>query len=218
MINKKPKIILSVGALYYAFNIPSEDGSFDPHSYSEIIHSPILKKYATTPESESATVRASGQDYDQIDQISSIGLEFETVAFDPEDLAKAKGEKISSKGLASGGSSSQRPFLAIGVPIIKKGGGHTLKWYPKCKLTENTEEANTSESSFSEQNPTVNFTAYSFNDNNEKFKYVDTEFSNYPEGLTEEKFFSKVIVDDATLESVLSNKVAEENIEEVPEA
>lgn len=204
MKTKRPKMIETVGALNYAFNVPSEDGEFNSATYEDVVCSPVIKKVSVEPESETAIVRASGEDYDQVSQTSKIGLEFETVAFDPEDLAKAKGEKIEECGLVLGGSSTPRPFLAIGYPVIKVGGGYALKWYPKCKLTENSEEASTSETSFSEQNPTVHFDAYAFNDAGDKFVYLDTEMSNFPQGMTKEKFFSKVITSKADIESVLA--------------
>lgn len=204
MKTKKPKMIETVGALMYTFNTPAEDGEFNLETYGEIVCSPIIKKVSVEPEEETTTVRASGEDYDQVSQTSKIGLEFETVAFDPEDLAKAKGEKIDNSGLVMGGSSSPRPFLAIGYPVIKVGGGFTLKWYPKCKLTENSEEASTSETSFNEQNPTVHFDSYAFNDAGDKFVYLDTEMSKFPEGMTIDKFFSKVITSAADIESILT--------------
>lgn len=204
MKQKKPKIIETVGALYYSFNTPTEDGEFDITTYGDIIKSPIIKKVGVEPEAETAVVRASGQNYDEISQTSSIGLEIEVVAFDPEDLAKAKGETTTQNGLILGGSSTPRPYIAIGYPVLKVGGGITMKWYPKCKLTENTEEVSTSDTSFSEQNPTVNFSAYAFNDNGDKFVYLDSETSKYPENMTEDKFFSKVISSDADIQSVLT--------------
>lgn len=202
---KKPKVIETVGALYYTFNTPTEDGEFDISTYGEIIKSPIIKKIGVEPEAETAVIRASGENYDEVSQTSSINIEIETVAFDPEDLAKSKGEKSTTNGLILGGSSNPRPYLAIGVPILKVGGGKMLKWFPKCKLIENTEEASTSDTSFSEQNATVNFAAYSFNANGDKFAYLDTETANYPEGMTEEKFFSKVITSEADITALLSS-------------
>lgn len=204
MNTKKPKMIESVGALYYTFNTPGEDGEFNLSTYGNITRSPIIKKVSVEPEEETTTVRASGEDYDQVSQTSKIGLEFETVAFDPEDLAKAKGEKIDTGGLVFGGSSSPRPYLGIGYPVIKVGGGYTLKWYPKCKLTENSEEASTSETSFNEQNPTVHFDAYAFNTAGDKFVYLDTEMTKFPEGMTEEKFFSKVITSQEDITKILT--------------
>lgn len=211
---KKPKLIETVGSLYYAFNIPTETGEFNSKTYDTITRSPIIKKVSVEPESDSTTVRASGEDYDTVNQTSSVGLEFETIAFAPEDLARAKGERVSANGLVHGGSSNPRPYMAIGYPVKKLGGGITLKWYPKCKLEENSEEANTSESSYSEQNPSLTIKAYSFNDNNEKYLYLDDEIPNFPENITEEDFFSQVITSDEQLNEIINNLNKEEEIEE----
>lgn len=206
---KKPKLIETVGSLYYAFN-ESETGNFDSESYGEIVQSPIIKKVTVEPEADSTTVRASGEDYDTVNQTSSIGLEFELVAFDPSDLAKAKGEKTSKNGLIHGGSSNSRPFMAIGYPVRKLNGGLALKWYPKCKLVENSEETSTSESSFKEQNPTASMKAYAFNEAGDKFLYLDNETSDFPIGITEELFFSQVIASDEQLDAVISSISVEE--------
>lgn len=201
---KKPKIIETVGAFYYAFNTPTEDGDFNPETYGNVTKSPIIKKVSVEPESETTPIRASGEDYDQVSQTSSIGIEVEVIAFDPSDLSKAKGEKITTSGLVFGGSSTTRPFFACGWPVIKKDGQKTLKWYPKCKLTENTEETETSDTSFKEQTSSVSITSYSFNESGDKFVYLDTEMSGFPEGMTEEKFFEQVIASESDLTKALT--------------
>ena len=201
---KKPKIIETVGAFYYAFNTPDENGEFDLSTYETIVKSPIIKKVNVTPESETTTVRASGEDYDQVSQTSSIGLEVEVIAFDPSDLATAKGEKVNTNGLVMGGASASRPYFACGYPVIKKDGKIALKWYPKCKLTENSEEVSTSDTSYSEQTSTVNITAYSFDGSNNKYVYLDSEMASYPEGMTEDKFFAQVITSADDLDKIIT--------------
>ena len=56
----------------------------------------------------------------------------------------------------------ERPFIALGFPNLKKGGGVKYTWYPKCQLIENTDDIATSEETFSEQNDTLTFRAYAF--------------------------------------------------------
>ena len=201
---KKPKIIETVGAFYYAFNTPSEDGEFNATTYETIVKSPIIKKVSVEPESETVPIRASGEDYDQVSQTSSIGIEVEVIAFDPTDLATAKGEAINTNGLVLGGASTSRPYFACGYPVIKKDGHKCLKWFPKCKLTENSEETSTSDTSYSEQTSTVNITAYSFDSDNHKFVYLDSEMASYPEDMTEDKFFAQVITSVADLNKIIT--------------
>ena len=89
--------------------------------------------------------------------------------------------------------------------MVKKiGGAIELVWYPKCQLTENTDEAATSEEEFSEQNDTITIKAYAFDDEGHISVRVNSEMSSYPEGLTEEKFFEKPILDDAGLTAALA--------------
>ena len=202
---KKPKLIETVGALYYCFLKAETDAdNITSEGYEEeIVKSPVIKNVSVEPEEETAVVRASGENYDEVSQTSSVGLEFELVAFDPADLAKAKGETVDEGGLISGGAANERPYIAIGYPVKKRGGGVQFKWYPKCKITEHNEEVATSEESYSEQNPTVNLSAYAFNEKGEKFVYVDSETENFPKGMTEDLFFSKVIITKEDLSGLI---------------
>ena len=196
---KKPKIKETVGALYYAFNTMTEDGEFDPEAYETTTKSDVVKTINTTDNATTTTVRASGQDYETVNQSSSIENEVEVIALDPEDLAKMRGDDIHENGLVLSGAPGKRPFFAFGKVVKKLGGAVEYVWYPKCQLTENTDEAATSEEEFSEQTDTVTITAYAFDDAGNKSVRVNSEMSSFPEGLTEEKFFEAPILDDAGL-------------------
>ncbi len=196
---KKPKIKETVGALYYAFNTMTEDGEFDPEAYETTNKSDVVKTINTTDNATTTTVRASGQDYETVNQSSSIENEVEVIALDPEDLAKMRGDDIHENGLVLSGAPGKRPFFAFGKVVKKLGGAVEFVWYPKCQLTENTDEAATSEEEFSEQTDTVTITAYAFDNAGNKSVRVNSEMSSFPEGLTEEKFFEAPILDDAGL-------------------
>lgn len=196
---KRPKIKETVGGLYYAFNTMTEDGEFDPEAYETTTKSDVVKTINTTDNATTTTVRASGQDYETVNQSSSIENEVEVIALDPEDLAKMRGDDIHENGLVLSGAPGKRPFFAFGKVVKKLGGAVEFVWYPKCQLTENTDEAATSEEEFSEQTDTVTITAYAFDNAGNKSVRVNSEMSSFPEGLTEEKFFEKPILDDAGL-------------------
>ena len=196
---KKPKIKETVGALYYAFNTMTENGEFDPEAYETTTKSDVVKTINTTDNATTTTVRASGQDYETVNQSSSIENEVEVIALDPEDLAKMRGDDIHENGLVLSGAPGKRPFFAFGKVVKKLGGAVEFVWYPKCQLTENTDEAATSEEEFAEQTDTVTITAYAFDDAGNKSVRVNSEMSSFPEGLTEEKFFEAPILDDAGL-------------------
>ena len=195
---KKPKIKETVGALYYAFNTMTEAGEFDPEAFEATTKSDTVKTINTTDNTSSTVVRASGKDYETANQTSSADNEVEIVAIDPEDLAKMRGDNIKTNGLIFSGAPRPRPYFAFGK-VVKKRGAEEYVWYPKCKLTENTDEAATSEEEFSEQNDTITIRAYAFNDEGDISVRVNSEMSSFPEGLTEEKFFETPILDDAGL-------------------
>ena len=191
---KKPMIKETVGAQYYAFNNPDEQGNVNFDDYEPTIKTEVVKSIGTTENGESTTVRASGKDYASFNSQSSVDLAVEVVAFPPDDLAKMRGETIDDSGLNLSGGTSERPYFAYGKVVKKVGGGFRYDWYPKCQLLENTDDIETSEESFSEQNDTVTIRAYSFNDKGNTKVYVDSEMKNFPKGLTEEKFFEKPVI------------------------
>lgn len=195
MKTKKPMIKETVGSLYTAFNTPTETGEFDPTTYEETSKSDVVKNIGTTENSEATTVRASGSDYEVVNQTSSIDMAVEVVAFDPSELARMRGDDTSDTGgLILSGAPARRPFFAFGKVVKKVGGGVQYAWYPKCQLVENTDDIATSEDTFSEQNDTITIRAFAFNKDNQKKVYVDSETANFPTGLTEEQFFTKPIL------------------------
>lgn len=202
MKTKRPMIKESVGSQYYAFNTPNETGEFDPTTYEPTIKTDTVKSIGTTENGESATIKASGKDYETVSQNNNIELAVEVVAFDPDDLAKMRGDTVDESGLISSGRNSKRPFFAYGKVVKKVGGGFRYDWYPKCQLVENTDDIATQEESFSEQNDTVTIRAYAFNDDGDIKNYVDSESTNFPEGLTEEEFFTKPIITAADLSAL----------------
>ena len=195
MKTKKPMIKETVGSLYTAFNTPTEKGEFDPTTYEETSKSDVVKNVGTTENSEATTVRASGSDYEVVNQTSSIDMAVEVVAFDPSELARMRGDDTSDTGgLILSGAPARRPFFAFGKVVKKVGGGVQYAWYTKCQLVENTDDIATSEDTFSEQNDTITIRAFAFNKDNQKKVYVDSETANFPKGLTEEQFFTKPIL------------------------
>lgn len=210
---KRPMLVETVGALYYDFNIPTDLGEFDPQSYEEeVVKSNVVKTISTTENGESTVVRASGEDYETVNQKESIDISVEVIAIDPSDLAKMRGDVVGKTGLNRSGRTASRPFFAFGKVKKMLGNGAEYAWYPKCQLIENTDDISTKEENYSEQNSTVTIRAYAFNADGDKRVYVNSEMENYPEGLTEEKFFSKPILTDEDLAAAVAPK---EDTEEV---
>jgi phi13 family phage major tail protein len=202
---KKPMIKETVGSLYTAFNTPTKTGEFDPTTYEETSKSDVVKNIGTTENSEATTVRASGSDYEVVNQTSSIDMAVEVIAFDPSELARMRGDDTSDTGgLILSGAPARRPFFAFGKVVKKVGGGVQYAWYPKCQLVENTDDIATSEDTFSEQNDTITIRAFAFNKDNQKKVYVDSETANFPTGLTEEQFFTKPILTKEDLAAAIT--------------
>lgn len=203
MKTKKPMLKETVGALYYAFNTPAEDGSFDLSTYEETIKTEVVKQIGTTENAESTTVRASGQDYQTFSQNSSVEQAVEVVAFDPGDVARMRKDTV-GKYLVKSGASGDRPYFAFGKVVKRTGNAVEYVWYPKCQLVENTDDIATSEETFSEQNDTLTIKAYAFDAAGNKSVRVNSEMDNFPEGLTEEMFFTKPITTDDEIEALIT--------------
>ena len=69
---------------------------------------------------------------------------------------------------------------------------------------QNSDEIATREESPSEQNDTITISAYSFDEEGNKKSYVDSTAANFPEGITEDKFFAKPILTKESLAAAIS--------------
>jgi len=202
---KKPMMKETVGGMYYCFNTPTESGEYNPETYEEeVTKCNNVKNISTTENAESVTVRASGEDYETVSQNPYIDMAVEVTAFDPKDLARMRADIIGTAGLNRSGRTARKPFFGYGKVKKMVGGGVEYAWYPKCQLVENTDDIATSEESFSEQNDTVTIRAYSYNTEGDKKAYADSQMDNFPERLTEEKFFAKPILTDADLAAAVT--------------
>lgn len=193
--NKKPARKQSVGALYYDFATDIEAKTYA----ATPVKSEVVKTISTTENEESEPVYASGKVYDTPTLRSSDEIEVEVVAFDPDDVAKMKGETIDVSGLVLSGGAKTKPYFAFGKVVQKTGGHFRYQWFPKCQLTTKSDEASTSEASPSEQNDTLTITALPFDTAGNTNVYVDSEMTAFPEGLTEDLFFAQVVHSPATM-------------------
>lgn len=190
--SKKPPIKETVGAQYICFATAKEewDGTFD----AEVEKTETVKSVKVTENGESTSVYASGKVYDTDETVSGVDIEVENIAFVTETLAKMRGDVVDEGGLVLSGGKGIRPYFAYGKVVIMRGGKVRYEWYPKCKLAENSDNANTSEEKFSEQTDTVTIKAYPFNDAGNVKAMVDSTMTSFPAGLTEDKFFEKPIL------------------------
>lgn len=195
----RPKIKLTVGAQYICFNQGDANGDWDATAFESAV-----KKFSTvvqasiTDEVDSYEVYASGEVYDADANVLSKTIAVTNVAFDDATIAKMKGESVSTKGVIMEGGNAERPWFAYGIVEIKKGGGLYMRWFPKCKLTENSDESATSTASHSDQNSTMNIKAYQYNtDGNTDVKSPDIA------GITEAAFFDAPLLTAAAVEALI---------------
>lgn len=189
----KPSRKETVGAQYFCFNVPDENGDWTNKYEPDVTREATVKSVKITENAGSEPVYASGSIYDSDTNISSIDIEEEVVGITDEILAKMRGDLVDEGGLILSGGGRKRPYFAYGKVVALKGGKVRYDWYPKCKLTENSDDTSTSEEKAAEQNDTIKIKAYPFNEDGDVVAKVATDL-NMPAGLTEEEFFTKPIL------------------------
>lgn len=192
--NKRPPRKETVGAQYICFATPGEDGEWTGEYEADVERTAVVKNVEVTENSESSDVYASGEVYDTDMSVAADDIAVEVIAFPEDTIAKMRAATVDTGGLILDGANKTRPFFAYGKVVKLKNGNVRFEWYPKCKLKENTNSAATSEASPAEQNDTITISAYSFDKEGNKRAYIDSSTANFPEGMTEEKFFAKPIL------------------------
>lgn len=199
IVTRKPPIKETVGAQYVCFSDKTEENEW-PGTFEESVEkTEVVKSVKVTENSENTDVWASGKVYDSDTSISKTDIEVQVIAFPADTLARMRGEVVDAGGLHLSGGKGERPWFAYGKVVELRNGKVRFEWYPKCKLASNSDEIATKENNFSEQPDTITISAYGFNDNGDIRAYVDSSASNFPEGLTEDKFFTKPILTKADL-------------------
>lgn len=199
---KRPPMKETVGAQYICFAKETEEGEFDGNYETDVEKTEVVKTVKVTVNADTGDSYASGKVYDSDTPTKSIDIETEVIAFPEDTLAKMKGDSVDAGGLILSGSNSQRPFFAYGKVVKLRHGGYRYEWYPKCKLTENSDDISTSEDKTSEQTDTIKIKAYPFDDVGNIVAKI-TE-SSAPEGMTEDKFFTKPILTKEDLAAALT--------------
>lgn len=198
---KKPARKQTVGAQYICFGNETDPGEYDGTYETDVEKTEVVKSVKVTENSETSDAYASGKVYDSDTPTTSVDIEVEVIAFPDDTISRMRGDTIGSGGLILSGGNSERPFFAYGKVVRLKNGSCRFEWYPKCKLTENSDDVSTSEEKASEQTDTIKIRAYPFDAAGNILSKV-TE-STAPEGLTEEKFFAKPILKDADLAAAI---------------
>lgn len=187
---KKPSTKYTVGAQYICFNT---DAGWDASDFeSDVTKLPTVVDISIADNSDSYDSYASGIVYESDTIVTYKEISVTQLAFDEEIIAKMKGDEVDSGIIMSGGIKT-RPYFAYGVPIIKKDKTMDLRWYPKCKLVDNSDSTATSTDSHSDQTDTLTIRAYGFDDDqNQEVKVLTAETANA--GITEAAFFAAPVL------------------------
>ena len=187
---KKPSTKYTVGEQYICFNT---DNDWDASDYESAVKKlPTVVDISVTDNSNSYESYASGIVYESDTIVTYKEISVTQLAFEPEIIAKMKGDSVDTGIIMSGGVKT-RPYFAYGVPIINKDGTKDMRWFPKCKLVDNSDATATSTDSHSDQTDTLTIRAYGFdNDQNQEVKVLTAETANA--GITEDAFFAAPIL------------------------
>ena len=187
---KRPSTKYTVGAQYICFN---EDPEWDASEFeTDVIKMPTVTNVDIKDNSDSYQSYASGEVYESDTIVTYKELSVTQLAFDEKTIARMKGDTV-DEGIIMSGGVKTRPYFAYGVPIIKKDGTRDMRWYPKCKLVDNSDATATSTDSHSDQTDSLTIRAYGFDaTQNQEVKVLTGETANA--GITEAAFFAAPVL------------------------
>lgn len=197
---KKPSTKYTVGAQYICFNTDADwdSGDFE----TDVLKLPTVVDIDVADNSDSYESYASGAVYESDTIVTYKEISVTQLAFDEATIAKMKGDTVDTGIILSGGIKT-RPYFAYGVPIIKKDKTMDMRWYPKCKLVDNSDATATSTDSHSDQTDSLTIRAYGFDeDQNQEVKVLTGETANAD--ITEEKFFAAPVLTVAAAKALRS--------------
>lgn len=160
---KHPSTKLTVGSQYICMNTMTSDYQWTSTFESDVTELPTIVSVEISDNTDAYDQYASGAIYDSDAPVTSQEISETNVAFPATLLAELRGEEVDS-GVVLGGGYGIRPYFAYGCVIVNRDGSKEFRWYPKCKLTENSDSTETSEDSHKDQNDTVTIKAYGFDE------------------------------------------------------
>jgi len=195
---KRPSTKYTVGAQYICFNT---DPKWTAETFdTDVTKLPTVVDIDVADNSDSYESYASGAVYDSDTLVTYKEISVTQLAFDEATIAKMKGD-TNDEGIIMSGGVKTRPYFAYGVPIIKKDRTMDMRWYPKCKLVDNSDATATSTDSHSDQTDSLTIRAYGFDaDQNQEVKVLTAETANA--GITEDAFFAAPVLTVAAVKAL----------------
>lgn len=196
---KKPSTKLTVGAQYICFNTGSPDWSASAFE-TAVTKLPTVVDIDIADNADSYESYASGDVYESDTIILYKDISVTQLVFPEDILAKMRGDTVDEGVVLSGGIKT-RPFFAYGVPVLKKDGSRHMRWFPKCKLIENSDKTATSTESHSDQTDSLSIRAYGFDaDQNQDVGCLTSVEGNA--GITEDLFFAAPLLSVAAVKAI----------------
>lgn len=204
----KPAYKVSVGSIYVCFATDIDKGTYEPTVYKF----DVVKKIGVSENGSSTPIYSSGKKYDNVNSTAGTQLSIDNIAFPDEIIARMRGDSVGSEyGGVLSGASNERPYFMCGYTELKSWSVKKFRQFPKCQLTENTNDIETKEDAYKEQNDTLTIASSAFDDAGNDSYSIQTDNEKYPEKLTEELFFSKVIKSDADIKAILPDELKVRN-------
>ena len=199
---KTPPVKLTVGSQYICMNNMDTDGNWTEDFAADVTELPTVVSVEVTDKADAYESYASGAVYDADTPITTQEISEENIAFPTILLANMRGEDIDEAGVTMGGGFGSRPYFAYGMAINRKDGSWEYRWYPKCKLIENTDTNETSEESHKDQNESVTIRAYGFNDKGNTYVRAITSEAGMSK-MTAAAFFAAPLLSIAAVKGAL---------------
>ena len=197
-----PPVRHTVGSQYICMNTMSAENEWTTTFASDVTELPTVIDVEISDASDAYETYASGAIYDSDSPVTSQEISETNVAFPAVLLSTLRGEEVDS-GVILGGGYGVRPYFAYGHIILNKDGTKEFRWYPKCKLIENSDRAETSEANHKDQNSTVTIRAYGFDDDGHTFvKALTSEAAM--EDLTAAQFFAAPLLTIAAVKALVN--------------
>ena len=196
---KKPSTKHTVGAQYICFNTGSPEWSGS--SFEEAVTKlPTVVDVDIADNADSYESYASGDVYESDTIVLYKDITVNELVFPEDILARMRGDTVDEGVILSGGI-KERPYFAYGVPIKKKDGSFNMRWFPKCKLTGNSDKTATSTASHADQTDSINIRAYGFDNAQNQDVGCLTSISDN-EGITEAAFFAAPLLTIAAVKAL----------------
>ena len=203
IVAQHPAMKLTVGAQYIVFDTQAADGTWSNTFDTTVYKLPTVTDVEVKDQNDSYESYASGDVYDSDTQTSYKEISETNLAFPEELLAKMNGDTVSDGVIIENGMNA-RPYFAYGMVVKKKDGTLDLRWYPKCKKTDNSDKTSTSEDKHKDQTDSVTIRAYGYDSDLNKTVRVLTSSATY-KSLTEEKFFAKPLLTGADVKALVAS-------------